>query len=170
MSDEKKPVISAGVDKLAAAFKAAGIEFSDIKKGDTEATLTVKGFDEVLTKELEERGSSLEHAKIVNGLRDDVIPATGLIFEEANKVFKKNPSLERIVFEAEVLGKDTIKQVYKRTHETVAPKTEANPNPVPVVKHGHLITNFEVHAAATNRGNVKKVKNFLYEQAAAALG
>lgn len=169
MSDDKKVALDAATVKMAEAFKAAGIEIK-ANKGDTSAPLELAGNGlGVIEAEFAAEGLTLDQAKSAFKVRDRTLAATGMLMEHALPVFKKNKDLERVTLDLPFVTKDKISHIIKRTHETVAPKTEANPNPVPSVKQGHLISSYEVYAGSNGRGELKKVRNYLYERAEAAL-
>lgn len=129
----------------------------DPKTGQTTVTegLYVSLAPEGMTKEIFEKADHY----------NTVFPAAAYLAlgETALPVLKKHKDLKEVTIEIPTVGKSEFKGVFERSSQVRAPGQE------PSTKYGTGSMKLDFYGAAQNRGEFKKVRDFLTDKAAEML-
>jgi hypothetical protein len=155
MSDIKKPVTD-----LAAAFKK---EITlDAKTGI--ATITPDTYEKLLPATI-----TKESIEALQEYNSNVVAAATLALGELSiPAMKKHKDLDDVKLEIPMIGKDTLNVSFARARQVPNPQ-RGDGDPATLTKFGSASVSFDMYSTGP-RGELKKVKALLTEQAKAAFG
>ncbi len=161
MADEKKVGVSEDVRNMADTMKKG----LDLDKSTGVAT--EKEADKPLFEQCMPEGVTVESDKVHSNFRSNFVAAGGLAFGEMMiDAMKKNTNLKDGHCGIKMGGRDSVGYHFERSHEY--PNRLAGEGVV-VTKHGVLTTDYQVKGGQ-NSGQLKKVKEALFESANKILG